>query len=149
MSPLMVLGLVKFILTSGHDIVEQCNLAVKFAQDLLSDYREQGETPGVNAAAMTCDDAKVERLAESHPMIAAACMNYGNVNSDQGDATVSVASAANARGVFGDLIRVILADPQKFIELFNLFRDIFGGASSVGETSTGPTAGTTAEPTAN
>ena len=140
MNPLMVLGLVKFILTSGPDIVEQCNLAVKFAQDLLSDYREQGEQPGVNAAAMTCDDAKIERLAESHPMIAAACVNYGNVNSDQGDATVSVASAANARGVFGDLIRVILADPQKFIELFNLFRDIFGGASSVGETSAEPTA---------
>ena len=39
MSPLMVLGLVKFILTSGPDIVEQCDLAVKFAQDLLSDYR--------------------------------------------------------------------------------------------------------------
>ena len=149
MNPLMVLGLVKFILTSGPDIVEQCNLAVKFAQDLLSDYREQGETPGVNAAVMTCDDAKIERLAESHPIIAAACVNYGNVNSDQGDATVSVASAANARGVFGDLIRVILADPQKFIELFNLFRDIFGGASSVGETSTEPSGETSAEPTAS
>ena len=98
---------------------------------------------------MTCDDAKVERLAESHPMIAAACVNYGNVNSDQGDATVSVASAANARGVFGDLIRVILADPQKFIELFNLFRDIFGGASSVGETSTEPSGEVSAEPAAS
>jgi len=149
MNPLMVLGLVKFILTSGPDIVEQCNLAVKFAQDLLSDYREQSETPGVNAAAMTCDDVKIERLAESHPMIAAACMNYGNVNSDQGDATVSVASAASARGVFGDLVRVILADPQKFIELFNLFRDIFGGASSVGETSAEPSGGVPAELTAS
>ena len=149
MNPLMVLGLVKFILTSGPDIVEQCNLAVNFAQDLLSDYREQSETPGVNVAAMACDDVKIERLAESHPMIAAACMNYGNSNSGQGDATVSVASAANARGVFGDLVRVILADPQKFIDLFNTFRDIFGGASSVGETSTEPSGETSAETTAN
>ena len=135
MGPLAVLKLVGFVLQSGPSIVSQADSLIDFAKSLLESYGAES-TPGVltaSASAAFADDEAISKLADSHPMVAASCAQYRDPEHP----------AANAifNGAFRDLFRAIADNPQKYIDLFLIFRDLFGSLEVQG----GPDA-TTGQP---
>lgn len=131
MNPMMVLSLIKFTLSSGPSIVAQCDALVNFATDLLANFNAENAEPVVEGeAGIMQADAKVDRFLNAHPLVGAACYNFA-------DFSKFATASADVRpaGVFRDFLRVIADNPQKYIDLFLLFRDLFAGAEA-GNTST-------------
>lgn len=125
MKPLKIFRLFHFVLDTGPDFTAQIDKLIEFAKDIKERYDNLDApadgTPVPEVAAMRlCGDEDVNALALSHPDLASCCEAFANL-----DGEVSTAASASPQMVLRDLIRAILEDPERFLNLFFLFRDLF------------------------
>lgn len=114
MNPLQFLKLMTFILSQGPDVIEQLNQLIKFARSLKEKY-EAG-----SASIASMNEADLAAIEADHEKVVLLCAEFEC--ECEGAATI----AARPSGVFKDLFKDIIDDPQKYIDLFMLFKTLFG-----------------------
>ena len=129
-NPLTLFRLVHFVLASGPSIVEQCDALIDFVKQTKARYdaskEESPATPAPNEAAAIASFAggdNITAIASQCPGISTACERFAIAERNEGS---TVGTNANTN-LFGDLVRGIIADPERFLNLFLLLKDLFGG----------------------
>jgi len=110
-----------FLLSNGGEIGAQIDALIAFAKSLQEKFKGEGDGASVMSVDDTFDsDEAIEALANEHPSVAAACCS---MDTDGAEATAQ----ARPRGALRDLFKAIADDPQKYIDLFLLFKNLFAG----------------------
>jgi len=93
---------------------------LEFVQDLIERLRKETTT----ASVLDRVDVLATEYAAKYPDIAKSCVHIEHPNIVEGEMVMQ--TAAGARGAFRDLIQFVIQNPDKAIELFVFFKDLFG-----------------------
>ena len=127
MTPLKLMKLFYFILANGSSISEQIDQLIAFVQDIKDRFVDQ-------STAMS--EGVFDELADKHPEIANCCDRLAEELAEGQDA-VDASVMARPRGVFKDLFKDVIDNPQKYIDLFMLFKGLFGLEAQAATTEAG------------